>query len=209
MRLGRRVLRLDRLDRRGPRRRRDRRRAVHAPSRVGDVRAAPLGRLAGRAQVEDAPRVADARAHRRVGAVRTEHARVRQREPRAVRRPWCRGSKAKPQFLVVLDCLGSSRAMDLTLTIKESEKDARKRPRELRRQNAKPEKPVHKPKLTKQAPTPRSARPQELLLGNASVPGPGPRRAAPPRPPLHTNTPPSGRSGRPGPIQNPRCPPRA
>ena len=52
------------------------------------------------------------------------------------------GSKAKPQFLVVLDCLGSSRAMDLTLTIKESEKDARKRPRELRRQNAKPEKPV-------------------------------------------------------------------
>ena len=59
---------------------------------------------------------------------------------------WCRGSKAKPQFLVVLDCLGSSRAMDLTLTIEESEKDARKRPRELRRQNAKPEKPVHKPK---------------------------------------------------------------
>ena len=46
--LGRRVLRLDRLDRRGPRRRRDGRRAIHAPPRVGDVRAAPLGRLAGR-----------------------------------------------------------------------------------------------------------------------------------------------------------------
>ena len=46
VRLGRRVLRLDRLDRRGPRRRRDRRRPVHASPRVGDVRAAPLGRLA-------------------------------------------------------------------------------------------------------------------------------------------------------------------
>ena len=152
VRLGRRVPRLDRLDRRGPRRRRDGRRPIHAPPRVGDVRAAPLGRLAGRTQVEDAPRVADARAHRRVGAVRAEHARVRQREPRAVRRPRAevrldvlrrqRRSKAKPQFLVVLDCLGASRATGLTLTIKESEKDARKRPRELRRQNAKPEKPV-------------------------------------------------------------------
>ena len=44
MRLGRRVLRLDRLDRRGPRRRRDGRRPIHAPPRGGDVRAAPLGR---------------------------------------------------------------------------------------------------------------------------------------------------------------------
>ena len=78
MRLGRRVLRLDRLDRRGPRRRRDGRRPVHAPSRGGDVRAAPLRRLAGRAQVQDASRVADARAHGRVGAVRAEHPRVRQ-----------------------------------------------------------------------------------------------------------------------------------
>ena len=52
MRLGRRVLRLDRLDRRGPRRRfvrrrrRDRRDAVHAPPRRSHVRAAPLRILA-------------------------------------------------------------------------------------------------------------------------------------------------------------------
>ena len=46
VRLGRRVLRLDRLDRRGPRRRRDGRRSVHAAPRRGDVRAAPLRILA-------------------------------------------------------------------------------------------------------------------------------------------------------------------
>ena len=73
VRLGRRVLRLDRLDRRGPRRRRDGRRPVHAPSRAGDVRAAPLRRLAGRAQVQNSSSISDARAHGRVGAVRAEH----------------------------------------------------------------------------------------------------------------------------------------
>ena len=45
VRLGRRVLRLDRLESRRPRRRRDGRRPIHAPSRVGDVRAAPLKEL--------------------------------------------------------------------------------------------------------------------------------------------------------------------